>query len=173
LARRRLSLGRWGCWRYLAGWVKTSLAGAVFDPIGRVLSRLGGVTGSALRVFVPIWKAPYLSVGSDTYVHNVLWTCGGENVCSGAASYPVVTLEEVEAARPELCCCRTSRTLSARRICPSFVHQSQRVASVLTYPQVYVTPASQASLSSRSHTCIMQCGSSSLKPAVTNLRSSS
>src|SRR5215211_8273140 len=35
------------------------------------------------------------------------------------------------------------------------------------HPQVEVTLASQANLSSRSHTCIMQCGSCSLKPAVT------
>ena len=42
----------------------------------------------------------------------------------------------------------------------------QRVASILTYPQVDVTPASQGSLSSRSHARIMQCGSRSLKPAV-------
>src|SRR5215212_3990130 len=35
------------------------------------------------------------------------------------------------------------------------------------HPQVEVTPATQANLSSRSHTCIMQCGSCSLKPAVT------
>ena len=39
------------------------------------------------------------------------------------------------------------------------------------HPQVEVTPASQANLSSRSHTCIMQCGSCSLKAAVTNQRS--
>jgi hypothetical protein len=40
-------------------------------------------------------------------------------------------------------------------------------------PAVAVTPASQVSLSSRSHTCIMQCGSCSLEPAVRGcLRSS-
>src|SRR5215213_2814366 len=37
------------------------------------------------------------------------------------------------------------------------------------HPQVEVTLASQANLSSRSHTCIMQCGSCSLKPAVTEM----
>src|SRR5215213_4969199 len=37
------------------------------------------------------------------------------------------------------------------------------------HPQVEVTLASQANLSSRSHTCIMQCGSCSLKPAVSVL----
>ncbi len=43
-----------------------------------------------------------MSVGSDTYVHDALETCGGENVCGGATRYPVVTLEEVEAAQPEI-----------------------------------------------------------------------
>jgi len=45
-------------------------------------------------------------------------------------------------------------------------HLLQRVASILSYPRVAVTTASQVSLSSRSHTCIMQRGSCSLKPAV-------
>ena len=88
--------------RDLAGRVEAPLAGAVLDPIGRVLGRLGGATGAGLRVFVPIWKGPYMSVGYDTYVHDVLKVCGGENVCSGAMRYPAVTLEEVEAARPEV-----------------------------------------------------------------------
>ena len=43
-----------------------------------------------------------MSVGSDTYVHDVLKTCGGENVCGGATRYPIVTLDEVEAAQPEI-----------------------------------------------------------------------
>src|SRR5215212_1588562 len=55
--------------------------------------------------------------------------------------------------------------------------RSKRVLKTITagcidtdlHPQVEVTPASQANLSSRSHTCIMQCGSCSLKPAVTTL----
>ena len=43
-----------------------------------------------------------MSVGSDTYVHDVLKTCGGENVCAGATRYPIITLEEVEAEQPEI-----------------------------------------------------------------------
>src|SRR5829696_3915210 len=61
--------------------------------------------------------------------------------------------------------CRWTRRVSSgqQQVWPLL----QRVASILSYPQVEVTPASQANLSSRSHTCIMQCGSCSLKPAVT------
>ena len=37
-----------------------------------------------------------MSVGSDTYAHAVLETCGGSTL------YPVFALEEVEAAQPEI-----------------------------------------------------------------------
>ena len=77
---------------------------AVLNPIERVYGRLreGGGRVQSRRVFVPIWKNPYMSVGSDTYAHDVLETCGGENVCGGSTRYPVFTLEEVEAAQPEI-----------------------------------------------------------------------
>lgn len=86
----------------LAERVEAPQAEAVLGPIERVYGRLRSWTGKRRRVFVPIWKSPYMSVGSDTYVHDVLETCGGENVCGGATRYPIVTLEEVEAARPEV-----------------------------------------------------------------------
>ena len=88
--------------RELAERVKAPRSEAVLDPIGRVYDRLRNVTGGTRRVFVPIWKRPYMSVGSDTYVHDVLETCGGENVCGNSTRYPIVTLEEVEAAQPEV-----------------------------------------------------------------------
>ena len=43
-----------------------------------------------------------MSVGSDTYVHDVLQTCGGENVCGGSTRYPVLDLEEVQDLEPEV-----------------------------------------------------------------------
>ena len=89
--------------RELAERVGATRTETVLAPIERVYGRLhGGVGARRRRVFVPIWKSPYMSVGSDTYVHDVLETCGGENVCGCATRYPVVTLEEVEAAEPEI-----------------------------------------------------------------------
>ncbi|MDP8951225.1 MAG: helical backbone metal receptor [Actinomycetota bacterium] len=95
--------GAIGLLKELAGRVGAPRAEAVLGPIERVYERLrAGRREEARRVFVPIWKKPYMSVGSDTYVHDVLKTCGSENVFGGAARYPVATLEEVEAARPEV-----------------------------------------------------------------------
>ena len=95
-----------GMLRKLAERVEATESEAVLGPIERVCGRLReenrreGLSG-ARRVFAPIWKGPYMSVGSDTYVHDVLRTCGGENVCGGSTRYPVVDLREVEDLEPE------------------------------------------------------------------------
>jgi ABC-type Fe3+-hydroxamate transport system substrate-binding protein len=90
--------------RELARVVEAPRTEAVLDPIERVYGRLRERVepANSRRLFVPIWKNPYMSVGSDTYAHDVLETCGGENVCGGSTRYPVFTLEEVEAAQPEI-----------------------------------------------------------------------
>ena len=55
------------------------------------------------RVFCPIWRAPYMTINRDTYVHDVLAVCGGANVFADRPQrYPTVTLEEVAAAVPEV-----------------------------------------------------------------------
>ena|SRR5215212_1695055 len=67
----------------------------------------------------------------------------------------------------------TKRPYSQPTISPATSSRRAAALSVPTagcidtdlHPQVEVTPASQANLSSRLHTCIMQCGSCSLKPA--------
>ena len=88
--------------RELATIVEAPLARGVLGPIKRVVKRLKGQSGTPHRVFVPIWKDPYMGTGSDTYVHDVLKLSGGENVCGGATRYPTITLREIEALRPEV-----------------------------------------------------------------------
>jgi iron complex transport system substrate-binding protein len=60
-----------------------------------------------VRVFVPIWYAPWLSASPQTYLHDLLRVCGGQNIFGeenpeSAAPYPQVTLEQVVAAQPEV-----------------------------------------------------------------------
>ena len=56
-----------------------------------------------LRVFCPIWRRPYMSINRDTYVHDVLRICGGENIFAGKSErYPQVSLEEVADLKPEV-----------------------------------------------------------------------
>lgn len=56
------------------------------------------------RYFCPIWRGPWMTIGRDTYAHDLLALCGGDNPFADRAErrYPRVRLEEVEAAQPEV-----------------------------------------------------------------------
>lgn len=55
------------------------------------------------RVFCPIWHKPYMTINGDTYVDDMLRTCGGENVFRDRLQrYPTVTLPEMATLRPEV-----------------------------------------------------------------------
>jgi ABC-type Fe3+-hydroxamate transport system substrate-binding protein len=57
----------------------------------------------ARRVFYPIWRGPWMTVNRDTYVHDMLALCGGDNVFGPSATrYPEVTLEDIARAAPEV-----------------------------------------------------------------------
>ncbi len=57
----------------------------------------------SVRVFCPIWRKPYMTINADTYVHDMLAACGGENVFAAMPTrYPQVTLADVARARPEV-----------------------------------------------------------------------
>lgn len=94
------------------------LLGALAD-LGGSEQRRRAVVGSAMlalaraeqerlerrvRFVCPIWRDPWMVVGDDTYAHDLITLCGGENVFAGVGGrrYPRVELAEIEAARPEL-----------------------------------------------------------------------
>lgn len=78
-----------------------ALAARVERALGQVRRLRGG--RAPVRVFCPIWKNPWMACSRDTYVHDVLVTCGGENITADRPGrYPVVALEEVAAAAPEV-----------------------------------------------------------------------
>jgi ABC-type Fe3+-hydroxamate transport system substrate-binding protein len=56
------------------------------------------------RVFCPIWKQPWMAVGSDTYADDLLRVCGGNNVFAARRErrYPIVEEDEIVAAAPEV-----------------------------------------------------------------------
>ena len=57
----------------------------------------------ASRVFYAIWRGPWMTINRDTYVHDMLALCGGDNVFGRSATrYPEVTLPEVARAAPEV-----------------------------------------------------------------------
>ena len=81
---------------------RASAIAASLEAIYRAVSQ--EVRGQRrLRVFCPIWRRPYMSVSRDTYIHDVLQTCGGENVFTAKSDrYPKISLAEVADCKPEI-----------------------------------------------------------------------
>jgi ABC-type Fe3+-hydroxamate transport system substrate-binding protein len=78
---------------------------ALLDPTRAALARAEAEgREQRIRVACPIWRDPWMVVGDDTYAHDLITLCGGENVFAGVGGrrYPRVTLAELEAARPEI-----------------------------------------------------------------------
>ena len=77
----------------------------VVAPIERALAKaVSARAAHGPRVFCPIWKRPWMAVAADTYAHDLLTLCGGENVFAahGDRRYPIVREDEIIAAAPEV-----------------------------------------------------------------------
>jgi ABC-type Fe3+-hydroxamate transport system substrate-binding protein len=55
-----------------------------------------------LRAAYLIWRRPYMTVGGDTFIHDVMSHGGLVNVFAEASRYPEVTLTDLAAAQPEV-----------------------------------------------------------------------
>ena len=91
------------------------------DKIGRLLGGISMKTGEAItealeeqrhvqrmrprvRVAALIWRNPYMAVSGDTYIGDILRTCGAINVCedAGRGRYPRLQLSDLVALDPEV-----------------------------------------------------------------------
>ena len=59
-------------------------------------------TKRKIRTAYFIWKDPYMVVGSDTFIDDMMNYCGFENIFSTRKRYPQITLEEIKEHNCEL-----------------------------------------------------------------------
>ena len=88
-----------------AGGAERTVVREVVEPVERALAQaLAERPEKGVRVFCPIWKEPWMAVGGDTYAHDLITLCGGENVFAdrGDRRYPIVRDAEIVAAAPEV-----------------------------------------------------------------------
>ena len=80
-------------------------AAVLLAPIRHAYERAKtAVPISRPRTFCPIWKAPWMTLGADTYAHDLLALCGADNVFAeaGGRRYPIVDEEQIVDAQPEV-----------------------------------------------------------------------
>ena len=49
-----------------------------------------------------IWQKPYMTVGGDTFINDMLLTCGFQNIFADKSRYPVVTIDDLQIANCQL-----------------------------------------------------------------------
>jgi|SRR6185436_7012784 len=48
-----------------------------------------------------IWRNPFMTVGADTFIHDMLTRCGLKNIFSELKRYPEITPEQIAIAKPD------------------------------------------------------------------------
>jgi ABC-type Fe3+-hydroxamate transport system substrate-binding protein len=59
----------------------------------------------SVRAAYLIWRDPYMSVGRDTFIHDVMTRGGLVNVFAEQTRYPTITLDDLAAADPDVVLC--------------------------------------------------------------------
>lgn len=79
-----------------------------------------------LKVLYLIWRKPYMSVGNDTFINEMLQICGFENVCNSKSRYPELNFEEIKELNPDLIILssepypfKNEHIMELQNICPS------------------------------------------------------
>ncbi len=54
--------------------------------------------GKKIKAAYLIWKNPYMTIGSDTFIHNVLSEIGFENIFNNQTRYPEIQVEDLAEA---------------------------------------------------------------------------
>ena len=73
---------------------------------GKIISRFESLPDfPALRAAYLIWREPYMTVGCDTFIHDVMERGGLDNVYGDRTRYPEVSLDALAEADPDVVLC--------------------------------------------------------------------
>ncbi len=75
-------------------------SGALADEIAAAFGALPAF--EPLRAAYLIWRDPWMTVGGDTFIHDVMAAAGLVNAFGGRTRYPEVSADDVRAARPDV-----------------------------------------------------------------------
>lgn len=72
----------------------------IVSKIRQAFSKLTPLNSSKRALYL-IWKNPYIAVGKNTFINNMILSCGMIN-CVGKNRYPQLTNEEIKKLNPEI-----------------------------------------------------------------------
>lgn len=72
------------------------------DDIALLFEKELAPTPRRLKALYLIWRKPYMGVGADTFIHDMLLQSGFDNVLSDRVRYPELDASEIQALNPEV-----------------------------------------------------------------------
>lgn len=72
------------------------LISSITDGFAKLSAQISQLPHQLITAYL-IWKDPYMTVGGDTFISNMLKRCGFKNVFADRNRYPEITLEELTA----------------------------------------------------------------------------
>lgn len=82
---------------------KSSQAKKIHKQIAENFQQLPQQFTARKKAAYLIWRKPYMTVNSDTFIHDMMLRCGFENVFANSnARYPEISIEQLEATKPDI-----------------------------------------------------------------------
>ena len=81
---------------------KTAKATAIAAKIEKEFKKLSEaiLTKRKITAFYLIWKNPYMAVGGNTFINDMMQYCGLENIFTNVERYPEISLEDLKSSKP-------------------------------------------------------------------------
>lgn len=81
---------------------RTEAADRICEQIQVSFEHLDALQLKPMSAAYLIWKDPWMTIGNDTYIHNMMQRAGLENVFADKTRYPAFDWEELQKKAPEL-----------------------------------------------------------------------
>ena len=81
---------------------KETIANDLNEKIKSSFSNLEQENNQALRTAYLIWKNPYMTIGGDTFINDLLKKAGFKNVFENQKRYPEITVKQLQDSKCEL-----------------------------------------------------------------------
>lgn len=80
---------------------KESMAFSIINQIKKAFGTLP-IVEQPIKTAYLIWQKPYMTIGGDTFINDMLLKCGFENVFADKTRYPEINITELQAANCQL-----------------------------------------------------------------------
>lgn len=81
---------------------KPAAAGKLIGEIKNNFAELQTNQSTVKTCCYLIWQNPYMTIGSDTFIHSMIEKAGFINCCAVKKRYPKISIEEIQELNPEL-----------------------------------------------------------------------